>query len=107
MNSVKKNILKLFGDAINHSFKENKLNLFTTFGLVSGTYIDESHIEEEDIANLLMQTHQKIASTCPENENPCIILKDVTIKGQGLEIRLPIITIFADQVIGVTIGNFN
>lgn len=119
----KKNIFiaTMTGLTKDDTFKNNKIGLLTSFGLVVGEIADFSEIENKDIesfskddaVNLAVKyytessfdNYEKINKdiTRPDDAlyDGVITLKNVEIRG-NITISLQFLTVFYDQVLGIT-----
>jgi len=116
--SLKKELIMDFSLLPNFQVLEkNRIYLATAMGLISGRVPSEE--ETEDKTNPIMafaqichnttNTYRAELSLSETDKLPgdegYIFLVDVEIKSQNLTYKMPFMTIFFDQIIGISIGN--
>ena len=115
--SLKKSVIlghvNYTGDEISGN---NRLILVTAAGTIIGDPIEESDsLAENDIDNFMAKLVNTLAKNYREkNEIPeetalsgndgCFALKNVMIRSGAGTVNLPYLTVFYDQIIGVTFG---
>ena len=93
--------------------KRNRLILLTACGLIEGDYVSEDEIMNTPTENLdqwgrvfreLIEGRVEFESSEPVSEY--ILLENVVITdtSNGSKVNMPFMTVFTDQIIGVTIG---
>jgi flagellar hook-basal body complex protein FliE len=123
--SKKKYMVLNLALAVQHEeLEKNKLILTTAIGVIVGTpeipkddgdaeskSIDESS-SSQSIAIKLIDVVSKnykeatgVEEEAKSESDGFILLKDVTIKSSSAQFNLPVLAVFYDQIIGVTIGN--
>ena len=125
----KKVILRLYDFLTTEVLANNNLILITAAGIISGKPIvedDVSKVENKTFSNGKLNPETAVAISTnlvkmiseefdKENmpDSPIsgndgyITLKDVVILSSGVKSSLPALTIFIDQIIGVSFGNLN
>lgn len=88
-------------------FDKNNLILLTPSGIISGKIVSDEEIKElkffNDFTNESVNCF--IEETQESDKYPAFIkLKDVTFKNGAFSYSVPFITVFLDQIVGVTIG---
>ena len=119
----KKNIFiaTMAGLTKDDAFKNNRIGLLTSFGLVVGEIADFSDIENKDISTLnkdeavdfavkyyTESSFENYIKVNEDNSRPddalydgVITLKNVEVRG-NITINLQFLTVFYDQVLGIT-----
>lgn len=125
MIDLKQITVETFADSIKRVQEQEKLPghkliCITAFGLIEGTYkyVDTSRegqrpADEYDLANILMASREIKIDDAIKTEgeeifiqkSKPIVLEEVRIHSSGNKIfHLPLLTLFSDQIIGVTLG---
>lgn len=91
-------------------FKNNRIAVLTSFGLVIGNLIDTNN-EKPTVLQSLFITMDKAIKKSYDTDKPdseigiFLTLENVEIITSGNKINLPIISIFYDQIIGLTLSD--
>lgn len=91
-------------------FKDNRIAVLTSFGLVIGDLIDNSTEEPTTLQSIFISMDKSIKKSFDE-ENPdseigiFLTLENAKIITSSNNINLPIISIFYDQIIGLSLSN--
>lgn len=118
--SLKKHMIISMCDLLDtEAFRNNQVNLITPLGIISGKpfkYSDKDKPQsaedilskvEEEIANEYKKTYS-IEPPLPGNDG-FVVLENVTIRrnGSNISTKMSLLTIFFDQIIGVSLGAFS
>lgn len=120
MHTLKKEIIFEFADMVFQNNDFTNIIFVTSTGLISGIPVaytgeDKEHSDYfDDIAKLnhKISSEFKKKNSIPEGEfldgnDGVLLLKDVTIKSGSATFNLPFLQLFFDQILGVTLGNFD
>lgn len=118
--SLKKTIISNLAMLKNvDGFKDNSLLLLTSVGIISGKVIDIKDTENlngsEYLASLIKEfskdykkeNYSDESTYLPGNDGHITLVNVTILKDNGSTTKIPILTVFFDQVIGVSIGNLN
>lgn len=116
--SVKGSVIKAHGyfTGSGEMLRDNNLILITAAGVISGKYSEiierdpaDGNISGEFQRNVMLEISKKLGETEEidrlYDETTTILLSDVKINNCGTMTNLPSLLVFADQVIGVSVGN--
>lgn len=89
-------------------FKDNRIAVLTSFGLVIGDLIDNSNEEPTTLQSIFISMDESIKKSYDEEKTDSEIgifltLENAEIITSGNNINLPIISIFYDQIIGLSL----
>lgn len=89
-------------------FKDNRIAVLTSFGLVIGDLIDNSNEEPTTLQSIFISMDESIKKSYDEEKPDSEIgifltLENAEIITSGNNINLPIISIFYDQIIGLSL----
>ncbi|EEI83548.1 hypothetical protein [Anaerococcus tetradius] len=90
-------------------FKNNRIAVLTSFGLVVGDLIDNSNENPTTLQSVFISMDESIKKSFDEEKPDSEIsifltLKNAEIITSGNKINLPIISIFYDQIIGISLS---
>ena len=87
----------------------NKLVLVTTAGVITGTLAKSENFLSKAVDHIIDQYRQDNGlDEKPLNGNDGLLsLEDVTIMSGSKTFNIPFLTVFYDQIIGVSIGNID
>lgn len=118
--SLKKDLINSFSGLLStDTFKNNHLVLITSIGIITGKPFFQNQISDaSDICDAFNEIVKNIASdyfetnTCNESDlsenDGYLFLSDVTIQtSSSRPIKHQFMTVFYDQIIGVSIGHIN
>lgn len=102
----------------NEAFKDNELILATPLGLICGKPINFAKEEDTNkndfaFAALLKELSSDFLDDLKKDNRELdpndgyILLYDVTIRNGTDTSKIPLLTVFYDQIIGVTLGNYD
>ena len=110
--NFKKHLILTMGKSAEiKEIQNNKLILVTSFGIIQGRLMPEnpknlpSKIYSEFLT--LAQQHWSENVGQPELSDEYVLLSDVEIKTGPNTFNTPFLMVFYDQIIGVTVGNFD
>ena len=120
MPTLKKTLIhNLSAFSIPSELGMNQLILITAAGTITGELLTTSDEENElTSVNIITQYIKKVGTTykqdyeIPEQQELAgndgyIILKNVTIQNGSSKTTVPVLAVFFDQIIAVTVGNLN
>lgn len=118
MQSFKKYLTSIFqAIPLVDGLENNKLIVYTATGIFHGTPVlnDENLADSVAIINSFVEnaiTDYKTENSFPTDQplsdnDGCIILSDVTLLAGNNRHTFPVVTLFYDQIIGLSIGNID
>jgi len=114
VETLKKQIVRTIAAAMQaEGMEQNKVIILTAGGLIAGTVYSEENFSKTDLSHCLVPGLAEAAvkdydTSILDGNDGYLPLSDVTIKnGPNNSMKVPSLIVFYDQIIGITLGNFN